>query len=387
MKVVVEKDELQRKLSEIQNIVEKRSASFGSSTMPILNHFLLTVDPVKKSLSNGADMEGAFITATDLETAFRGPVKLRATEEGKICIPARKLFEIVKEMEGDITLESVNSQWVKVKSGNSHFRLACLPAEEFPAWPSLEDAYEMNISPVLLVELINRSIYAAGETDTKYVLNGLLFHIKPGGKMSVVGTDGHRLALSNLSIGFYIEEEKKLIISRKSVVELRRHLQGCSKIVGMSIGKNMILFKVDNIQFLVRLIEGTYPNYEAVMPTANEKIIVADRGLMTRSFRRVSIMSKERSSAVKVDIASSDNGGSMVTSASNPELGEASDEIGVEYLGDPMTITFNARYVLDALSAIASERVILKLNKPLDPVLIMEEGNEDYRCVLMPMRS
>lgn len=365
MKVSVEKDELQKKLSDIQNIVEKKN------TMPILNHFLLT-----------AEKEGAYITATDLETAFKGPIKLDIAEEGRMCIPARKLLEIVKEIDGEVSLESADTQWVKVKSGKSKFRLASLSADDFPVWPSLESTEEMEIDSSLLLEMIDKSIYAAGESDTRYVLNGLLFHVKPGGALIVVGTDGHRLALSEKAIASGSKEEKKIIVSRKSVAELRRFLSDEAKPVKVVVGKNHVLFKIDDIQFLTRLIEGTYPNYEQVIPTANEKILTVDRNLLTKSLRRVSIMSKERSNAVKVDIDSNN----MVISASNPDLGEASDEISASYSGDAMTMAFNARYVLDALNVMSSEKVILKLNEPLSPAMIIEDGGEDYKCVVMPMR-
>lgn len=363
MKVSVEKDELQKKLSDIQNIVEKKN------TMPILNHFLLT-----------AEKGGAYITATDLETAFKEPIKLGIAEEGRMCIPARKLFEIVKEMDGEVNLESADTQWVKVKSGKTNFRLASLSADDFPVWPSFESTEEMEIDSSLLLEMIDKSIYAAGESDTRYVLNGLLFHVKPGGALIVVGTDGHRLALSEKYIASRSKEEKKMIISRKSVAELRRFLSEEAKPVKVVVGKNHVLFKIDDIQFLTRLIEGTYPNYEQVIPTANEKILTVDRNLLTKSLRRVSIMSRERSNAVKVDIDSSN----IVISASNPDLGEASDEISASYSGDAMTMAFNARYVLDALNVMSSEKVILKLNEPLSPAMITEDG--DYKCVVMPMR-
>ncbi len=365
MKVTVQKDELQKKLSDIQNIVEKKN------TMPILNHFLLT-----------AKKGGAYITATDLETAFKEPITLNVAEDGRMCIPARKLFEIVREMDGEATLESIDSQWVKVKSGKSNFRLSCLSADEFPVWPSLETTEEIEIASSLLLEMIDKSIFAAGESDTRYVLNGLLFHAKTDGTLTVVGTDGHRLALSEKNIGSKSKEEKKMIVSRKSVAELRRFLTDESKAVRVTVGKNHILFTIDDIEFLTRLIEGTYPNYEQVIPTSNEKILTVDRSLLTRSLRRVSIMSRERSNAVKVDIDSNN----IIISASNPDIGEASDEIGVNYSGDAMTVAFNARYVLDVLNAMSSEKVILKLNEPLSPAMIMEEGGEDYKCVVMPMR-
>ncbi len=369
MKVIVQKDELQKKLSDIQNIVEKKN------TMPILNHFLLS-----------ADAEGAYITATDLSTAFKEPIELKTVEPGKICIPARKLFEIVKEVDNDIAIESEDSQWVKVKSGKSNFRLACLSYEEFPVWPSMTKAEEIVLDSAQLLETIDKTIYAAGETDTRYVLNGLLFHLKPGGGLTVVGTDGHRLALFESTINHGHSEEKKMIISRKSVAELRRFLNEEGKPVDVAIGANHILFKTGDIQFLTRLIEGTYPNYEQVIPASNKKLLIVDRNLLTKSLKRVSIMSRERSNAVKVDIESSSSGGNMVISANNPDLGEAKDEISAKYDSSPLTIGLNAGYILNALSVMSSENVILKLEEALAPVLIMEEGREDYKCVVMPMR-
>ncbi len=367
MKTRVQKDELLKRLSDIQNIVEKKN------TVPILNHCLIT-----------AEKGGSYITATDLETAFKEPINyLKIEKEGKICIPARKLLEIIREMDGEVLMESIDSQWVRIKSGKSQFRLVCMDADDFPKWPDLEGIEEVEINSGVLLEMIEKSLYAAGESDTRYVLNSILFHVRQGGLLTVVGTDGHRLALLSKETAFDLKEEKKLVISRKSVSELRRFLQSDeSRSVRVVLGKKHILFKIDEIQFLTQLIEGIYPNYEQVIPVSNQKSLAIDRESLLKSLRMVSIMSRERSNAVKVDISPS----SMTISASSPDLGEASDEIEIEYSGDTMAIAFNARYIIDALNAMTSERVIFKLNEPLSPVLIMEEGREDYKCVVMPMR-
>src|SRR5512141_1690127 len=163
MKIVVPKDEILAKLSNIQNIVEKRN------TMPILSHFLLD-----------AGKHGSFITATDLDTALKEPLRITVEKEGRICIPARKMFEIVREIEGDLICESVDDQWLKVKAGASNFRLACLSAKEFPAWPGMEDMEEIAVPAPALAEVIEKTVYASGESDTRYTLNVLLFHIAPG---------------------------------------------------------------------------------------------------------------------------------------------------------------------------------------------------------------
>jgi len=365
MKVTVAREELQGRLSNIQNIVEKKN------TMPILNHFLLSAESGK-----------SLITATDLETAFREPIEAGISEPGRMCIPARKLFEIVREIEGDVTLESADGQWLKVKAGSSNFRLACLPEADFPVWPALGEAEEVALTGAVLLEMIDRTLYAAGESDTRYVLNGLLFHLRAEGTMAVVGTDGHRLALSEKAIGSSLAQEKKVIVSRKAIAELRRFLDKEDQGVTLRIGKNHVLFVTGQIEFLTRLIEGTYPNYEQVVPSGNDKTLTVDRASLAKSLRRVSIMSKERSNAVRVDVDSS----VLVISASNPDLGEARDEVAASYSGEPMTIAFNARYLLDAINVMRSDTVIVKLREALSAVLITEGEGPDYRCVVMPMR-
>ncbi len=365
MKLTISKDEILEKLSNIQNIVEKRN------TMPILSHFLL--DAGKKT---------THIVATDLQIAIKEPLKANVQREGKLCVPARKLFEIVREAEGDITIESEDEQWIKASFGKSRFRLACLPHAEFPAWPGVESAQETKFGIEALSEMIEKTIYAAGETDTRYTLNGLLFHLKPGAEeITVVGTDGHRLALLVKALGSKVVDEKKVIVPRTAAAELRRFFGG-SEEVSAVIGKNHLLFKIGDVQFLVRLIEGTYPNYEQVVPTANEKKVMIKREDLLRSLRRVSVMSRERSNAVKVDISN----GTLAVSSSNPDLGEARDEVSVEYNGEEISLGFNARYLMDALSAMSAERVVFSLQDPLSPTLLQEEGKEDYRCVVMPMR-
>lgn len=364
MKLTASKQELLGKLSDIQNIVEKRN------TMPILSHFLLD-----------ATKSGASITATDLETAIREPIEVTADKPGRLCIPARKLFEIVREVEGDISLDSSDDgRWLKVKAGASNFRLACLSTEEFPAWPALEEADEIAINCRELGEMIEKTIYAAGEADTRYTLNGLLFHAE-GGRLSVVGTDGHRLALISKPIAKPPKEEKKIILPRKAASELRKFLDKDGEI-SMLVGKNHVLFKVDGVEFLARLIEGSYPNYSQVVPSGNQKKLVIEREAFVHSLRRVSIMSRDRSNAVKAEIAP----GKLSLASSNPDLGEASDEISINYSGEAVAIGFNARYLLDALSAVDSDNVVFEIQDQLSPTLLMKEGSEDYKCVVMPMR-
>jgi len=362
MKLTVSREQLLEKLSNIQNIVEKRN------TMPILSHFLLELRK-----------RGSQMTATDIETAIRVPVDAEARAEGALCIPARKLYEIVREVEGDVSIESEDAQWIRVSAGASSFRLACLSPEEFPAWPKMEKAVELELDAEVLAQTIEKTLYSAGESDTRYTLNGLLFHMA-GSTLTVVGTDGHRMALIERELPSPVAAEKKVIVPRKTAAELRKFL-GEGK-VSVAIGSNHILFKTGGAEFLARLIEGTYPSYGQVIPAANEKKILIRRESFIKALRRVSVMSRERSNAVKLSIEPS----RMRLSSSNPDLGEAKDEIEMQYEGESLEAGFNARYLLDVLQAMSSENVRFELQDQLSPTLLKEEGDEHYKCVVMPMR-
>jgi DNA polymerase III subunit beta len=374
MKISVSKDEMLEKLANIQNIVEKKN------TMPILSHFLL--DAKKK---------GSSIIATDIETALKEPLSINVEKEGKLCIPARKLFEIVREVDGDLSLEAIDEQWLKVRAGASDFRLACLPHGDFPAWPDAlggSNVEEITVDATMLLEMIEKTLYSAGESDTRYTLNGLLFHATPENKsLTVVGTDGHRLALIIKQMDSEVKEEKRIIVPRKAVSELRRFLTSAgegdeTKNVKISIGEKHLLFSVGTIQFLTRLIDGSYPNYENVIPRTNEKKLVVGKDAFAKVLRRVSIMSKERASAVRCDVEENN----LTVSSSSPDLGEAKEDLAADYKGEKLTLGFNARYVLDVLGAMSSEKVSLEMQDSLSPVLVKEDGNEDYKCVIMPMR-
>jgi DNA polymerase-3 subunit beta len=178
-----------------------------------------------------------------------------------------------------------------------------------------------------------------------------------------------------------VSGEKKVIVPRKTASELRKFLDKEGK-VSVLIGKNHILFKVSDIEFLARLIEGTYPNYSQVIPLANEKKLLVNREGMIRALRRVSVMSRERSNAVKIDLGT----GVMTFSSSNPDLGEAKDELEVDYKGEALAVGFNARYLLDVLTVMSAETVAIELQDPLSPTLMKEEADDEYKCVVMPMR-
>jgi len=363
MHLKVSKEELLKRLSDIQGITERRT------TQPVLSHFLL------KAIGSEAS-----IYATNLEIAFSEPISADISKEGSLVVPARKLFEIVREMgASDIELISSDRQWLSIRAGKSNFRLACLAEEEFPAFPEIEAGESFKLSAPLLSEMIEKTIYSAGEEDTRYVLNTLLFHLKDE-TFSVVGTDGHRLAYIKKPIERASTQERQAIIPRKSAIELRKLLEG-EESLSITLDTNNVLFKIGTKSFLTRLVEGTYPNYSQVIPK-NPLRLSVDREGLAKVVKRVSIISQDRSKSIRFDIEPS----GIRLSASDPDLGEAEDFIEAEFSGSPLAIGFNSRYILDVLNAIAGDKVVIELNDPLSPTVFREADSEDYLCIVMPMR-
>lgn len=367
MRIRIEREEMQRVLQSIQGIVDKKT------TMPILSHLLLKVDKT------------ASIVATDLDIALRRPINVEVKRKGSLCIPAKKLMEIVREVEDALLLESQENNWLIVTSGQSTFKLMGLPEEEYPSLPDVSKTEEFSIDAGTLKAMIEKTIYAAGESDTRYTLNGLLMHFMPkkrGVELNMVGTDGHRLSLITREVKGKSSEEKKLILPKKAASELRRILEETSEDINICLDKNHIFFVIGEIIFTSRLIEGTYPSYEQVIPRDNEKKVTVDKTTFLKALRRTSIMSRERTNAIRIDLEDS----RMVLSSINPDIGEAREEISCQYKGESMTIGCNARYLIDVIQAIDGELIRMELQEPLSPVLIVETEETGYKCVVMPMR-
>lgn len=368
MKIRVQKELLQKKLSNIQGIIDKGSSQF------MLNHFLLD-----------AGRERSFIMATDLETAYREPIDLEVEEEGSLCIPGKKFYDFVRELEGTISLEAVDENWLKISSGKTLVKLASLSSQDYPIWPILEGKLEISLSSASLIKLIERTIYAVKDVDSRPFTKGLLFRITEDGVLTVVGTDSHRLSMAVgqvLRSKGDIEGSVDVLLSKKSIVELRKVLGPEAGELKISIGKNHLCFKIGDIDLLIRRVEGTFPNYEQAIPSSFEKEVVFNRAELIKTLRKVSIMSRERGYAVKIKLEE----GSMFISSYDPDFGEAFDEINVEYTGEPLLIAFNAQYLLDVLHTMDSARAIFKLIGPESASMLLEEGKEDYKCIVMPLR-
>ena len=367
MKISFNKDSVAKKLAGIKGVVESKS------TMPILSHFLLKAEQDKCS-----------IQGTDLELHIKEPIEAKVEEPGVICIPGHKFSEVVKELDGEISLqtEDKDGSWVKVKSKSVNYRIACLPAADFPTWPVLEgEELTIKLNAKRLASILSKTLYAAGESDNRYTLNGILFHVNPEAKtLSFVGTDGNRMALMSIPLG--ADKEVKAIIPKKHLVELKKFLTIEGDII-IKFGKNNVLFDFGDRQIFSRLIEGTYPNYSQIIPLNNGNKLLVGTEAFLRTLRRVAVMSSKKRCVI-IDIKEGEK--TSIVSCSEANTGEAQDELPVDYFGGDIRLGFNPDYLLDALAAMESEKVVLNLEGTLTPALLIPEGDTMYKCVVMPVR-
>jgi DNA polymerase-3 subunit beta len=374
MKVRIGRDELLTGLQRVQGVVEKRN------TMPILSNILFE-----------AKQEGTEIIATDLEIGMRGLYKATVLKPGGVTISARKLFEIIKELPpGDIELTAGDNNWTTIQAGKSQFKIVGLPSADYPALPAIEREGLIPLSGDGLLELIRKTLFAAGDNDARYILNGLLVTLVTTDKkttLRLVGTDGHRLAVAEQEVGKAgskgAPQEIKAIIPKKAAHEMRRLLEeggDTEPLIGFA--KNMMIFRKSGLLLTSRLMEGNYPNYQQVIPKEGGRRISVNRLELESALRRVSVLSKDKASAVKVSFEP----GKMTLFSSSPDYGEATEELPARYEGEAHSSGFNARYLLDVFGVMDGEHVSLQMETPLSPCLIQEPESPGFKCVVMPIK-
>lgn len=373
MKLSIARDELLTGLQRVQGVVEKRN------TMPVLSNVLLE-----------AKTEGLEIVATDLEIMMRGFYKASVKEPGAVTLSARKLYEILKELrDGEVGLTVGEGSWVTIQAGKSHFKVVGLPSTDYPALPKIDREGLTPLEGAGLLELIRKTLFAVGDNDARYILNGLLVTLVSAESkttLRLVGTDGHRLAVAEQEVSGGGSKDQpreiKAIIPKKAAHEMRRLLEEGDGEPLIGFAKNLMIFRKSGLLLTSRLMEGNYPNYQQVLPKEQAKHAVADKAELEGAIRRVAVLARDKSSAVKMTFSS----GSLTLFSSSPDYGEATEEIPIRYSGDTISTGFNARYVLDVLSVIDGESVSLQMENPLSPCLIRQPGNPGFRCVVMPVK-
>jgi DNA polymerase-3 subunit beta len=373
MKLSIDKNELQRGLGRIQAIVEKRNS------MPILANVLLTA-------SGKADAGRLELAATDLEVGVRGSHPARVAKAGAMTVSARKLYDIVRELpEEPIQLDASAQSFIELRCGRARFNLAGAAAEEYPTLPEFAPGQLVRLQAAVLSQMIERTMYAASLDETRYNLNGVFFEVLPtDGRLRMVATDGHRLALVDRQIGAQASAlTSGVIIPRKGLAELKRLVdEEDADEVELGFEGNNGLAKKGDVTLVMRLIEGEFPNYRQVIPKSSDRKLTLETEPLVRALRRVALLSAERSRAIKLEIA--DN--KITISSSNPDLGEAQEELDVDFAGGPVTIGFNAKYLLDCLGALAAKEIQVSFRDGDKPVEIRPSDDADSLAVVMPMR-
>jgi DNA polymerase III subunit beta len=362
VKLKVTKEAILDGLQRVQNVVSTRT------TLPILSNVLIQA-------SNG----GINLTTTDLDVGVRCHVEAEVTKTGSTTLPARKLFSILKEVPAaEIEIEVDDRNAASIRCGSSFYKIMGLPEEEFPRFPEAGTGKALKIEQAILRDMLRKTAYAVSNDETRYMLNGVFMGLK-GDKITVVATDGRRLALMEHDIEIPKGAEAELILPTKAVNELE-HLLADKGDVKLSIGENQIVFELDGTTLASKLIEGTYPNFRQVIPTETKERIGLERELLLAALHRASILASEKSQSVKLNFAKN----TLTITATTPEVGEAKETLSINYKGKEITIAFNPQYMMDPLRNLDADEVFVELTDELSPGVI--KVNAPFLYVLMPMR-
>jgi DNA polymerase-3 subunit beta len=373
MKITIEKGELQKGLGRIQAIVEKRNS------MPILANVLVRAERKGKK----AQVE---LSATDLEVGIRGNHAAEVEAPGGVTASAKKLFEIVRELPDEpIHIATTENQYLDIRCARSHFVLAGTSAEEYPSLPEFSPGRTVRLQAAVLSTMIDRTMYATSLDETRYNLNGVYFEVLPeNAKIRMVATDGHRLSYVDRGVGPELEGlASGVIIPRKGLAELKRLVdeEDADEIELAFEGSNGLARKGE-VTLVMRLIEGEFPNYRQVVPKSAAHRLVVSADPLRHALRRVAILSAERSRAVRVQVGA----GKLSMSSSNPELGEAQEELDIDYSGPVLKLGFNASYLQDALTATRAKEVEIAFQDEMSPIQLRPTDDDDTLAIIMPMR-
>ena len=370
MKLTIERAALLRSLAHVQSAVEKRT------TIPILSNVLMKADGGSLSLAT-----------TDMDLEINESVAAHVAEPGATTAPAATLFDIVKKLPDDSTIElslEAGGNQMSVKAGRSNFRLACLQPGDFPEIGKGEMQTSFSVPAAELRALIDRTRFAMSTEETRYYLNGIYLHAADQDGMQVlraVATDGHRLARFQMPLPDGAAEMPGIIIPRKAVLEVRKLIDEAADSIQIGLSESKIRFAFDHIVLTSKLIDGTFPDYQRVIPQGNDKIVEVNPKIFGSAIDRVSTISDGKSRAVKIAL----NGKVMTLSANSPESGSATEDVEVN--GDEsMEIGFNARYLLDITHQIEGDGCRLTLADAASPTIIQDTGDSASLYVLMPLR-
>jgi len=362
MKFSVTKEKLLECLQQVQNVVSTRT------TLPILSNVLLQ--------TNGSEVR---LTTTDLDVGVRGSFEAQIEKEGATTLPARRLFTIIRELpSNEIQFDVDGKNAASIRSGQSFFKILGLPEEEFPPLPKFDDSKVVTIRQKDLRDGLRKTSYAISTDETRYVLNGVLFSFKDN-KLTLVATDGRRLAMLDIDLEFPRSHEADIIVPTKAVTELQRLLTDDGD-VRVSVGGSQIAFDLNNSLLVSKLIEGNYPNYRQVIPGEMKERVTLERETFLNSLRRVSLLASDKSNSIKLNFSKNN----IDITANTPEVGEAKESLPVAYKGREFSIAFNPEFLMAPLRNLAEDEIFLDLIDEMSPGVIKIQS--PFLYVLMPMR-
>jgi len=372
MKITVERGAFLKALSHVQSVVERRN------TIPILSNVMIEAAKGKLKL-----------TATDLDIEIVESIPADVIRNGATTAPAHMLYDIVRKLPDGAQVQaellSQEGGRLSVSSGSVRFELACLPKEDFPQMAAGALPHKFRMEAADLKRLVDKTRFAISTEETRYYLNGIYLHAAKDGKtkaLRAAATDGHRLARFEIDLPDGAADMPGVIVPRKTVGELRRLLDDAEGTIDVSLSDTKIQFMSDGVELTSKLIDGTFPDYQRVIPAGNDKVLSLDSKEFAQSVDRVSTISADKTRAVKLNIAKD----KLTLTVVNPDSGTAVEEVGATYSAAAIEIGFNAKYVLDITGQIEGKNIRFLLSDAGSPTIIEDEGDTHTLYVLMPMR-
>jgi DNA polymerase-3 subunit beta len=366
MEILVRKGDLVKELSLVQGIVERKNS------IPILSNVLAE--------AKGGELR---IAATDLDVSLRCGCAAQVVSEGAITLGAKKLYEIARSLpDSDVRIKVLPDSWATIECERVTFKMAGLPREDFPALPEAKATKGVTIPGEVLRDLISRTSFAITAEDARYYLAGALLVLDKDA-VAMVATDGHRLSYAQRKTSLDVKEPARVLVPRKAIHEIGRLLETGDAVTFQQV-ENHLVFAVSERTLSSKMIEGQFPAFEKVIGVTGDKVVALERDRLANAIRRVSLLSSERSRAVRLHLGP----GKLDLAASSPDLGEAKESLLAEYEGQAVEIGFNAQYLLDFLGVAGTETVSLELKDQESQGMFRPHGEAatDYRYVVMPMR-
>ena len=369
MKLTIDRNALMRALSHVQAVVERRN------TIPILSNILMVAEGDKLSL-----------TATDLDIEATDAATAQIKKAGSVTAPAQTLFDVVRKLPdgADVTLDLSDSR-LSISSGRAKFALPTLPATDFQTMAREAAPIKFEIEAAELRRLIDKTRFAISTEETRYYLNGIYLHHAKGTKGNVlraVATDGHRLALAETEAPKGASALKGVIVPRKAVGEIRRLLDDAPETVTVEASDSKIVVRIGDAVLTSKLIDGSFPDYQRVIPKDNTRILTIDNKAFKEAVDRVATVSAERSRSLKLAIG----GGKLTITVTHSESGQGAEELDADYDAEALEIGFNAKYLLDVAGQIEAEEATLALGDSSSPALVTDTKDVGTQYVLMPLR-